>query len=127
MLCPPLPRGDLVYIFKGPGKMQLAGISHRIADIPDGQVRQLQKLRRLGHPVADQKLLGTLTHGVPENLAKIAAVQIAKAGDVLHGDVVLEILFHKGDRLPDIEIPDLAALHHSAAGRGSGQIIHKQV
>ena len=82
--------------------MQLARIAHGAADIADRKAGQLQKFRRFAHSVADQEFLRRLAYGVTEDLAEIAAVQVAEGRDVLHGDIVLEILLNEGQRLPPV-------------------------
>ena len=101
--------------------MKLIEVAHSAADIPHGQLSQLQKLRGLGHAVADQKLLGTLSQGIPENLSEVASVQIAESCNIFHGNIILKILLNKGDSLLYIKIPYLPGLYQTLGG-GAGQV-----
>ena len=76
--------------------MQLIGIAHSRRNVLDGHLRAFQQLARLGHAIMNQKLLGSLAHGLMKYFAEIAAVEAAKVGDVLHGDVLL-IMLHAKD------------------------------
>lgn len=71
-------------MLKGTGKVKLVRIAHRVSDVRNRQGRHLQKFPRLGHAVGDQKLLGRYPYGVPEDLSKVAPVQITESGNVLH-------------------------------------------
>ncbi len=51
VLIPPLPRRYAVQVLEGAGKVQLVGIAYGVADIADGQLRQLQQLSRFDHAV----------------------------------------------------------------------------
>ena len=74
--------------------MKLVRISDGISDIVDGQRRQFQQFRGLGHAVAEQELLRGLPDGIFEDPSEIGAVQSAECGDALDGYIVLEILFY---------------------------------
>lgn len=101
--------------------MQLVGIANCIGDISDGQPGQLQKLSGLDHTVVEQEFLGGLSQGFLENLPEIAAVQTAGGGDILDGDIVLEILLHIGQGFLDIEVPEPAGLRGRHVHGGTGQ------
>ena len=90
--------------------MKLIVIAHCLADITDGQMGQLQQLRGFCHAVIQQKILGGPPHGVFENFAEITAVQAAVIRDILHGNIVLEILFDKCQRFVNVKVPDLSHL-----------------
>ena len=113
--------------FEGTGKMKLAWIAHGVAYISDGQLRQLQKFRGLGHAVINQKFLGAFAKGIPEYLSEIASVQTAESCDIFHRDIILKILFNIRDGLLNVKIAHPAALKQSSAGGGAGQIIQKKV
>ena len=51
ILIPPFPRRYAVQVLEGAGKVQLVGIAYGVADIADGQLRQLQQLSRFDHAV----------------------------------------------------------------------------
>ena len=84
--------------------MQRIHISHSVGNIPDGQGRQAQKLCCLGHPVGNQKFLWCFSHILPEDLSEIAAIQTTEIRNIFHRDIILKILFNKGNRFLDIEI-----------------------
>ena len=105
VLCSVLAGGDPVGVFEGPGKMKLVFITHGTGHLPHGDAAALQELRCLRHAVLNQILLGRKAHGLLEELAKIAAVQTAGCGDLLHGHVSLVVLVDEAHGLLDIEIP----------------------
>ena len=105
MLIAPLPGGDLIDILEGPGKMQLIGIPHHVSDIGDGQVREQQKLGGLGHAVGDEEFLGSFAHALMKYFPEVAAVESAGRRNILHGNIILKILFDEGESLLDIKIP----------------------
>ena len=84
--------------------MELVGITNLKADLSDGQIGELEKLRSLGHSIADEKFLRRLSHGFPENLSKVAAVQVAASGQVGHCNFSHIIIFNKRKGFTDIEI-----------------------
>ena len=84
--------------------MKLIRIPYRIADITDGQLGQLEQLRCFCHSVAEQELLGGLSHSLFEDTSKVGAVQTAERSDILDGDIVLEVLFDIIERLFYIEV-----------------------
>ena len=123
----PLPGGHLIYILKSPGKVQLVGIPHHISDVRNGQLRQFQKLRGLGHPVGDQEFLGRLSHIFMKYFSEITPVQPAGGGDILYGDIVLEILLDEGDGFFNIEIPQAVSLSDLGGGGRAHQGVHEQI
>ena len=123
----PLPGGHLIYILESPGKVQLVGIPHHISDVRNGQLRQFQKLRGLGHPVGDQEFLGRLSHIFMKYFSEITPVQPAGGGDILYGDIVLEILLDEGDGFFNIEIPQAVSLSDLGGGGRAHQGVHEQI
>ncbi len=103
MLIAPLSWRDPIHILKRSGKMQLVRIAHCISGIRNGQVSEPQQFGGLGHAVGDQEILGRLSHIFMEDLAEIASVQAAGGRDILHGDIVLEVLLDEGNSLFDVE------------------------
>ena len=75
--------------------MKLIGIAHRIADVCDGKLGQLQKLSRFRHTIRDKELLRGFPHIFVKNLSEITPVEPAGISDILHRNIVLEILFNK--------------------------------
>ena len=86
--------------------MKLIVISDGFADIADGQMGQLQKLRGLCHAVIQQKILWSPSHHILKDLPEIAPIQTAIICNVLHGDIILEILFHISQCFFNIEVTD---------------------
>lgn len=70
----PLSGGNVVNIFEGSGKVELIGISYRIADVGNGQFCQLEQFGGFCHTVSDQKFLRGFSHSFPEDFTEIAAV-----------------------------------------------------
>ena len=103
--------------------MQLVRIADCISYVRDRQFGQPQQLGGLGHAVGDQEFLGRLACIFMEDLTEITSVQAAGSSDILHGDIVLEILFNKGEGLFNIEVPQAV----SAADLGGGGGAHKAV
>ncbi len=118
MLIAPLSWRDPIHILKRSGKMQLVRVAHRISGIRNGQIGEPQQLGGLGHAVGDQEILGRLSHIFMEDLTEIASVQAAGGRDILHGDIVLEVLLDKGNRFFDIEVTQ--AVSSADFGRRSG-------
>ena len=84
--------------------MELIRIPHRIADITDGQLGQLEQLRCFCHSVAEQELLGGFPDSFFENTPEVGAVQPAEGSDIFDGDIVLEVLFDIVERFLYIEV-----------------------
>ena len=129
ILIPPHPGGNLINILKCPGKMKLVVIAHGLADIADGKLGQLQKLRGLCHAVIQQKILGRPSHHIFKDLSEIAAVQPAVIRDILHGNIVLEILLDKNNGFMYIKIPEFSGFGggKSHGGNGPCQGIQKKI
>lgn len=107
--------------------MELVGIAYRIGDVSDGQAGQLQKLGGFDHAVVEQEFLGSLSQCFLEDLSKVAAVQAAGGGDILHGDIILEILFHISQCFLNIEVTDPPALLCCHIGGRTGEKIQEQI
>lgn len=116
-------------MFKGSGKMELVVIAYRLADISDGQMRQLQKFGGFCHAVIHQEILRGPAHGIFEDFSKITPVQSAVIRDIFHGNVILEILLNVGKRFMDIEIAEFSGLGSDEPYRsdGAGERIQKKV
>ena len=88
---------------------------------------QLQQLCRLEHPVIHQELLGRFSQCLLEDLPEVGAVQSADAGNILNGDIVLEVVFDIRQCLVDIEVPELSAALHLLICCGAHQIVQEQI
>ena len=64
--------------------MKLVWISHGSADFADGNICGGQHPCGFFHAIFRQKFLRRFLHGIPENLSKVAAVQVAASGQVGH-------------------------------------------
>ena len=126
MLIAPLSWRDPIHILKRSGKMQLVRIAHCISGIRDGQVGEPQQLGGLGHAVGDQEILGRLSHIFVEDLTEIASVQAAGGCDILHGDIVLEVLLNEGNRFFDIEIAQAVSSADPGGGSGTYKAVDKE-
>ena len=51
-------------------------------------------------------IMGSLSQCFLEDLPEVAAVQAAGGGDILYGDIILEILFHISQCFFNIEVTD---------------------
>ena len=60
-------------------------------------------------------------------LSEVASVQAAGGGDILHGYVVLEILFDKGKGFFNVEIAKTASFADLCGGGGADKTVNKQV
>lgn len=127
ILIPPLPGRDAVDIFKCSGKMKLVGIAHRIADVCDGKLGQLQKLSRFRHTIRDKELLRGFPHIFVKNLSEITPVEPAGISDILHRNIVLEILLNKGYGFFYIKIPQSIALAALHPGGGTDKAVDKKM
>lgn len=107
--------------------MELVWIAYRVPHVRDGQGGHLQQLPGLGHAVGDEELLGRFPHCVVEDLSEVAPVQVAEGGDVLHRDVVLEVLLNKCHGLPDVEVPHPVPLALEGGGVGLVQVVQEQI
>ena len=123
----PFSRGNAVDVLKGSGKMQGVLIAHGVSDVADGEGGQLEQLRRLCHAEVEQKFLRCLSDGVLEDLAEVGAVQSADRSNILHRDVVLEVVFNVFQCLVDVEIPQRAVAHDFQRSSGTHQIIQKEI
>lgn len=103
--------------------MQLVRIADCISYVRDRQLGQPQQFGGLSHAVGDQEFLGRLACIFVEDLAEITSVQAAGSSDILHGDIVLKILFNKRKGFLNIEVPQTV----SAADLGGGGGAHKAV
>ena len=99
MFCTIVPWADAIYIFERTGKVKLIGIADHGADGADGKAAFGQQLCRLCHAVVQQEPLWAFAHGIPEHLAKIAAVQSAEGGDILDGNIFAVMLLYEGQSL----------------------------
>ena len=107
--------------------MELIFISYRGADIRDGQGSQLQQFRGFYHTVVYQEFLRGFSHGLMENLSKIAAVDSAHGCNVFNGYVILKILLDIADSLFDIKITHFAAAYGSGGSGRLDQVIEKKI
>ena len=121
----PYPGGFTVYFLESPGKMKGIAVPDGACDILDREPGKLQKFRGFDHPVLDQEFLRSLSQGLAEEGAEVAAVQAAVPGDVFHGYIILEVLFNEGDGFFDIEVLDLPA-GTPEREHGAGQVIQEQ-
>lgn len=64
--------------------MKLIVIPHRLTDIADGKMRQLQKLRGFCHAVIQQKILRRTPDGIFKYLSEITSVQSAVVCNIFH-------------------------------------------
>ena len=64
-----------------------------------------------------------------ENFSEITSIQPAGGGDILYGDIVLEILLDEGEGLLYVEVPQTASLSGLGRGRGGGadQAVQEQI
>ena len=106
--------------------MQLIGISDCISDICDRQGCDLKKFCSFGHAIADQEFLGRTSDGVVEDLTEVTSVQAAAGCDILNGNIILEILFNKRERLLDIKITDTSILFHADSFSRAHKVIQKK-
>ena len=107
--------------------MKLVWITHRVSDIRNGQFGQLQQFSGLGHAVRDQKRLWRFSCSLMKYFPEIASVQAAGGGDILHGYVILEILFDKGKSFLNIEIAKTVSLVDLCGGGGTDKAVNKQI
>lgn len=70
----PFPWRLAIRFFKGPGKMQLAGITHTCTDFSDGKIGRLHVFACFSHPETDQEFLGRYRKNILEDFAEIASV-----------------------------------------------------
>ena len=118
MRLPVLPWGNTVNILKRSGEMKLVIVAHLLGNFAYRQSGFLQKLGGSGHAVVEQEGLGTFSHGFPEYLSKIASVQAADGGDLLNGNIPLEISLNESKCFSDIEVPKTpGALGTAMSGR----------
>ena len=108
MLCPIIPGADAIYVLECPGKMQLVRIADHCADGADGESAFGQQLCCTSHAVVQKKSLWVLSHGVPEDLAEIAAVQAAKRSDILDRDILSIVLLDKRKGFLHVEVTQTA-------------------
>ena len=106
--------------------MELVGVAAGGGDVPDGGFGGLHQLRRLGQAQADEKFLGRAAHRIPEQLAEIAAVELAHIGDLLHGELPAVVLLHEGDGLLNVEILETGAPQLSPGRGGLNQPVQEQ-
>ena len=126
MLIAPLSWRDPIHILKRSGKMQLVRVAYCISGIRDGQVGEPQQFGGFGHAVGDQEILGRLSHIFMEDLAEIASVQAAGGRDILHGDIVLEVLLDEGNSLFDVEITQAVSSADLRGGSGTYKTVNKE-
>ena len=69
--------------------MKLVGIAAGGGDAADGHSRVPHQVRRFGQPQADQIYLGRTPLFLLEQLAEIAAVEPARAGNFLYRKITL--------------------------------------
>ena len=105
MRLPVLPWGNTVNILKRSGEMKLVIVAHLLGDFPYGQSGFFQKLGGSGHAVVKEKCLGAFSHGFPEHFSEVAPVQAADGGDLLNGNIPLEISLNESKCFSDIEVP----------------------
>ena len=79
--------------------MERVFVPYGAADITYRESRQLQKLSRFCHAVADQKLLWGTAGAGAENSSQIASVNTAYSCHILNRNIILEVLFDKIYRL----------------------------
>ncbi len=60
-------------------------------------------------------------------LSEVASVQAAGSGDVLHGYVVLKILFDKGKGFLNVEIAKSVSFANLCGGGGADKAVNKQI
>lgn len=61
-----------------------------------------------------------------EDLAEIASVQAAGGRDILHGDIVLEVLLDEGNSLFDVEIAQAVSSADLGGGSGTYKAVNKE-
>ena len=93
-------------------------IADCISNISHRQARELQEFGCLCHAVVYEKFLRGFPHTFMKNFSEVAAVQPNGSGNILHGNIILKILFNKGKCLFDIKIAQTAA--PADLGRGGG-------
>ena len=106
--------------------MELIGVAAHHGYVPDGVGGGFHQLCGLTQPQADQKLLGRTAHALFEELAEIAAVELAHVGQIFHRDFLVVIMLHEGDGLPDIKILRLASLALPQGRGGLDKPVQKQ-
>ena len=88
--------------------MERIFVPYGAADITYRESRQLQKLSRFCHAVADQKLLRGAAGTGAENSSQITSVNTAHSGNIFDRNIILEVLFNKINRFFDILITHFA-------------------
>lgn len=61
-----------------------------------------------------------------EDLTEIASVQAAGGRDILHGDIVLEVLLDEGNSLFDVEIAQAVSSADLGGGSGTYKAVNKK-
>lgn len=61
-----------------------------------------------------------------EDLTEIASVQAAGGRDILHGDIVLEVLLDEGNSLFDVEIAQAVSSADLRGGSGTYKAVNKE-
>lgn len=105
MRLPIFPWGNTVDILKGSGKVKLVVIADLLGNFTYRQSGFFQKLSRPRHPVMEEERLWAFSHGFPEHLSKVAPIQAADGGDLLNGNIPLEISLNESKCFSDIEVP----------------------
>ena len=105
MRLPVLPWGNTVNILKRSGEMKLVIVAHLLGYFTYRQSGFFQKLGSSGHAVVEEKCLGAFSHGFPKHFSEVAPVQAADGGDLLNGNIPLEISLNESKCFSDIEVP----------------------